>query len=278
MSNKLDQFIFAIKAEIGLALKIGFGVFLFILFFRPFPLTVTDFNNQLLTVSGFGFIVFFSIVLVRVISNWLFKKRVNEDTIFPAYLNGLAVFIICSVAFAIYVYFAGDVKFTLITAFRIIIICLFPPVMLALNDSFRDLKNHNSFLVSEKKKVQQQIEKYEEDHLNRSIDFVSENANETLNLVVADIIYLKSADNYVEIAYLEAGNVRRKLIRNTLKNIELHIRQYSNFLRCHRTCIVNLHFIDKLHRDSTHHWLTIKGIDEGLPVSRQYLLSIREVL
>jgi DNA-binding LytR/AlgR family response regulator len=82
----------------------------------------------------------------------------------------------------------------------------------------------------------------------------------------------------VEIVYKEGTAYRKKLIRNTMKNIELQIRQYSNFIRCHRVCIVNLHFIEKLNRDEHNHWLTIKGLDEPIPVSRQYLLKLREAL
>jgi len=75
---------------------------------------------------------------------------------------------------------------------------------------------------------------------------------------------------------MEGDNYRKKLIRNTLRNIELQIRQYSNFIRCHRICIVNLHYIDKLIRRDSNHWLIIRGFDEQVPVSRQYLLKLKE--
>jgi DNA-binding LytR/AlgR family response regulator len=82
----------------------------------------------------------------------------------------------------------------------------------------------------------------------------------------------------VEIAYSEDANIRKKLIRNTLKNIEIQLKQYSNFIRCHRTYIVNVHYIEKLHHDFSSHWITIKGYPEKIPVSRQYLQKLREIL
>ena len=87
------------------------------------------------------------------------------------------------------------------------------------------------------------------------------------NLLLLETILNKEGDNY-----------KKKLIRNTLKNIELQIKQYSNFLRCHRICIVNLHYIEKLVRYNNNHWLSIKGFEEPVPVSRQYLLKIKEAL
>lgn len=280
MRNKLDRFILRLKPELGLALKIAFGVFLFILFFQPFPLKGPDFNNNLLVISGFGAILFITVVLVRVFSSWIFEinRKINDDAIFPAYFNGLVIFILSAVAISFYARFVGVVAFSFTIAFRIVIICLIPPVVLALNDTFRELKQHNEALVNEKKSIQQQVERFEEDILNKTIEFSSDNNNETLSLTVSEVVFIKSSDNYVEIAYREFDSFKKKLIRNTLKNIEVQIRQYSNFIRCHRTCIVNVHFIQKLHRDSGNQWLSIKGSDEKLPVSRQYLLRIQEAL
>lgn len=280
MRNKLDRFILRLKPELGLSLKIAFGVFLFILFFQPFTLKGPDFNNNLLVISGFSTILFLIVVLVRVFSSWIFEinRKINEEAIFPAYFNGLVIFLLSTVALAFYAHFAGGVALTFTVAFRIFFICLIPPVVLALHDTLRDMKLHNEVLVNEKKSIQQQVERFEEDILNKTIEFSSDNNNETLSLTVSEVVFIKSSDNYVEIAYLELEIFKKKLLRNTLKNIEIQIRQYSNFIRCHRTCIVNVHFIQKLHRDSGNQWLSIKGSDEKLPVSRQYLLRIQEAL
>jgi DNA-binding LytR/AlgR family response regulator len=280
VSNKLDQFILKLKPEHGISLKISFGVFLFILFFQPFPLDGEDFNNHLLLISGYSVILYAIIVIVRVLSSLIFElnRENNGDAIFPEYFNGIIIFLLSVVAFAFYGNYVAGIGFSFTVAFRLIIICLFPPIILSLNDNFRNLKKRNEELVNEKKNIQKQVEKFEEDILNKTIDFNTDTNNETLSLTVNDVVYIKSSDNYVEIVYRDFDSFKKKLLRNTLKNIELQIRQYSNFIRCHRTCIVNVHFIEKLHRSSGNQWLTIKGYDVRLPVSRQYLLRIQEAL
>jgi DNA-binding LytR/AlgR family response regulator len=160
----------------------------------------------------------------------------------------------------------------------VFIISLNPPVILGLYDTIKELRFQNNSLVIEKKIIQKQVEKYEEDYLNKSVEFISENLNENFSLLIAEVIFIRSADNYVEIVYKESEGFKKKLIRNTLKNIEQQTRQYSNFLRCHRICIVNVHYIDKLIRYNENHWLMIKGYHEQLPVSRQYLLKLKESL
>lgn len=280
MSKKLDLFIEELKEELGLLLSISFGIFLFVLFFQPFPFIHFDFNNSLLFVGGLGMIVFLIMVLVRIAIPWVFKRNFSEDnrTILPAYFNSFIILLLSSVAFVFYLRYVGEVDITFFITFKVIIICIAPPLILWIYDLINDLKQQNELLDVEKKIVQKQVDKYQEDILNKSIEFPSENYSENISLRISDVALIKSADNYVEIVYKEGELFKKKLIRNTLKNIEIQIKQYSNFLRCHRVCIVNLHFIEKLNRSDHNHWLTIKGFEEPVPVSRQYLLKLKEAV
>jgi DNA-binding LytR/AlgR family response regulator len=182
------------------------------------------------------------------------------------------------VAFVFYLRYVGSVKISFYIVFKVVLVCFAPPVALKIFDEYKGLYQQNESLVSERKAIQKQIEKYEEDNLNKSIEFISETSIENLTLLIAEVIFIQSADNYVEIVYMDGYNIKKKLIRNTLKNIELQIKQYSNFIRCHRTCIVNMHYIEKLNQDYSSHWITLKGYHEKIPVSRQYLLKLKEAL
>jgi DNA-binding LytR/AlgR family response regulator len=278
MSNKLDHFINDLKEELGLLLSISFGVFLFVLFFQPFPFTNFDFNNTLLFVGGLAGIIFFIMVLGRHTIPGIFQ-RTNPDSdalVLPAYFIGFLILILSSVAFVFYLRYVGMVKITFFITVKAVLICLVPPLILTLFDLINDLKQQNEILSVEKKIMQKQVDKYQEDLLNKSIEFPSENSSDNLSLKISEVALIKSADNYVEIVYKEGDSFKKRLIRNTMKNIELQIKQYNNFLRCHRICIVNLHYIERLNRSNHNHWLTIKGFDEPVPVSRQYLLKLKE--
>jgi DNA-binding LytR/AlgR family response regulator len=280
MSKKLDQIINDFKEELSRLLSISFGVFLFVLFFRPFSFTDFDFNNSLLFVGGLGLIVFLIMVLVRITIPGILRRNnpdVNEFFL-PSFFNGIIIFLLSSLAFVFYLRYVGLVGITFFITFKVVLICLAPPLALALIDLVNELKQQNEVLIVEKKIMQKQVEKYEEDILNKSIEFPSENNSEKLTLQVSEVALIKSADNYVEIIYREGENYKKKLVRNTMKNIEQQIKQYSNFLRCHRVCIVNLHYIEKLNRSNHNHWLTIKGFNEPVPVSRQYLLKLKEAV
>jgi len=280
MNKKFDRFVQLLNREIKLLLSISFGIFLFILFFQPFPLERFDFNNRLLFVAGFGAIVFLFMFLMRVAFSRMIKKNDQNvsKSVLTSYLSSIIILTLCSVAFVFYLRYVGFVSISFYIVFKIVLICLAPPVALKLYDINKVLIQQNESLISERKAIQKQIEKYEEDNLNKSIEFISETGAENLTLLIAEIIFIQSADNYVEIVYMDGDNFKKTLIRNTLKNIELQIKPYSNFIRCHRSCIVNMHFIEKLHQDYSSHWITIKGYQERIPVSRQYLLKLREAL
>jgi len=280
MNKKFDRFVQLLNREIRFLLSISFGIFLFILFFQPFPLERFDFNNSLLFVAGFGAIVFLFMFLMRVAFSRMIQKndQNGSKSVLTSYLSGIIILTLCSVAFVFYLRYVGFVSISFYIVFKIVLICLAPPVALKLYDVNKVLTQQNESLVSERKAIQKQIEKYEEDNLNKSIEFISETGAENLTLLIAEIIFIQSADNYVEIVYMDGDNFKKTLIRNTLKNIELQIKPYSNFIRCHRSCIVNMHFIEKLHQDYSSHWITIKGYQERIPVSRQYLLKLREAL
>lgn len=278
--KKIDELIGDLKDELWLLLSISFGVFIFILVFQPFPFIGFDLNNSLLIVGGLGTIVFVIMVLVRITIPSILRRNNQENSILmlPLYFNGFIILLLSSVAFEFYLRYVGQVSITFFITLKVILICLAPPLVLRLFDLVNDLNLQNESLIVEKKIIQKQVEKYEDNILNKSIEFVSENSTESLSLLISEIAYIKSADNYVEIAYKEGDSYKKKLIRNTLKNIELQIRQYSNFLRCHRICIVNLHYIEKLVRNNNNHWLIIKGFNEQVPVSQQYLLKLKESL
>jgi DNA-binding LytR/AlgR family response regulator len=281
VNKRIDDLIWNIKTEFRLLLSISIGIFLFVLFFQPFPLINSDINNALIFVAGLGGIMFLTLLLVRTLIPWsLRKNRAENDNMdfLPPYLRGFLIFIISTVAFDFYLRFVGSVAITFFLTFKVAVITLSAAVILGIYDTLNNLRQQNASLILEKKLAQKQIEKFEEDYLFKSVEFISENINENFTLPVADVAFIRSADNYVEIVYKEDAGFKKKLIRNTLKNIEQQLKQYSNFLRCHRICIVNIHFIEKLFRDNENHWLSIKGFSGQLPVSRQYLVKLREAI
>lgn len=280
MNNHFQQLIDQLKERFRILLGICLGIFLFVLFFEPFSIYLLDINNRLVFLVGLTVIFFLLMVVVYVVLPHIFKKsRASiQEMLLSSYVKGFILVVINSIALTFYLRYVGLVEMSFLTIFKILVISMVPPIVVGLQDTINKLKQHDAELIIAREKDRHLLEKHKEDVLARTITLYSEGGKETTSLRVADLVYVMSADNYVEIVYKNGEDFEKKLIRNTLKNIQQLLDSYSNFVRCHRTCIVNIHYIDQLKKSHNNYWLSMKSIDKKIPVSRQYLLKIKEVV
>jgi DNA-binding LytR/AlgR family response regulator len=279
VNNRFNQLVTTIKTYLGINAGISLGVFLFILFFQPFPLDRFDFDNKLLFIAGLGAIIFLFLI-IRII--WPRERRINKEEnnelLVSSYPGDFLILVLISVASVFYLRYVGIVGITFFIVFKVVLISMASIIILRVSESFRELQYRNEILKRHQVSIQQQLGKYEDDLLNKSVEIISENRNDNLKLQISDIAFIRSADNYVEIYFREGNEFRKELIRNTLKNIEKQIKPYKRFVRCHRTCIINVHYIDKLNNSVGNYWLSLRDINEKIPVSRQYLLIIKDII
>ena len=108
----LNQFIIHVRKNLGLFLSISFGVFLFVLFFQPFNLDYFEFNNRLIFVAGMATIVFFGMVIIRIIFKSITQKYQQRYSNYelPDYLGSFLMWIIISVALAFYLRYVGLIE------------------------------------------------------------------------------------------------------------------------------------------------------------------------
>jgi len=124
----------------------------------------------------------------------------------------------------------------------------------------------------ESKKRLQQIESGDEQKLNplKSITFKDEKGALQLSILLEDLLYIESADNYVVIHYTTNGKTKTYLLRNSLKNLE-ELLLKTSIGRCHRSFLVNFNRVKVIRR--TKEGLMLE-IDEpntpDIPVSKSY--------
>lgn len=133
-------------------------------------------------------------------------------------------------------------------------------------------------LLSDTHLMQSKLKQFSESYSNKHIEIVSDNESDNFRIQVSEIVYAKSADNYVEIGYHDEGIVKKKMVRNTLRNVELQLAEFNNFIRTHRTSLVNIQYIDKLNKNFNSYWLSLDKTKETVPVSRQYLMAVKDLL
>jgi hypothetical protein len=279
MNQKLVRLFFLIKQDAGLYLGTSLGIFLFILFFQPFPSGNSDLNNWLLFVAGFATIIYIFLILIRIFLRWFIrhKEQIYDEPYIHSGIEEFIIWLLCSVATSFYLRYVGSVHMTFYIAFKVVLICLIPPIVVRYYDRVKILKQENETLLREKESLQDSLHEYEKDNLDKSIEFVSDSINEHVSFQLSNIILVKSADNYVEIICREDSEIRKKIIRSTMKSIEVQLRPYTSFIRCHRTAIVNSCFIRHINKKFGSYSLSMRDFEEEVPVSRQYLYKLKDL-
>ena len=109
------------------------------------------------------------------------------------------------------------------------------------------------------------------------VNFSDEKGVLRLSLRAEDLLYLKSADNYVYIYYLNSKKeIVNYLLRNTLKNIEENIANI-NLIRCHRFYMVNSKNVKLLRKAKDGLLLELDTeMPCEIPVSKTYLSAVSE--
>ncbi|MGM0408003.1 MAG: LytTR family DNA-binding domain-containing protein [Bacteroidota bacterium] len=268
------------KDQFGRLFFISFGVFLFILFFQPFPLEMLDYNNRLLYVLGFGGITFVISCIVLIFLPFFLPKwfKANEWESGPPFILSAFLLILTSTAFAFYIRFVGQNDLSLYILFKLVLVCLIPIFILVMLYKNKSQERIIEILREQNKTYFSIIQKNEKNGGDQAINIFSSNKSDKITLKPKNIILIKSADNYIEIYYLESDAVEKKIVRNTLKDIEQQLNDQKNIIRCHRTSLVNMVYIEKLIRSYSGYSLVVSELDEKVPVSRQYLVPVKSIL
>jgi len=90
------------------------------------------------------------------------------------------------------------------------------------------------------------------------------------SVLTGDILFLESTDNYISVFYLLNGKIQRKLLRNTLKNMEEELKMQS-VIRCHRSFMINTQNIEFAQKKGKFLQLKIKHYESYISVSQKYL-------
>lgn len=91
-----------------------------------------------------------------------------------------------------------------------------------------------------------------------------------------NLLYLESAENYVNIYYLNKGKVSKYLLRDTLKKIEENFSG-TEIIRCHRSYMVNFDKVKVIRKEKEGLQLELDNpLVIDIPVSKTYVNSVMQ--
>ena len=131
---------------------------------------------------------------------------------------------------------------------------------------------HFYFSYKDKERRLLLLEEHQAENVARQsvFSFYDEKHELRLSIKRSELLYLESADNYVCIWYFSKGQLRKFLLRNSLKAMEECLVD-TNVLRCHRSYMVNFDQVKVIRREKEGIFLEF-GIDgvPDIPISKTY--------
>ncbi|MGE0078558.1 MAG: LytR/AlgR family response regulator transcription factor [Bacteroidales bacterium] len=108
------------------------------------------------------------------------------------------------------------------------------------------------------------------------IPFHDEKGELRFSVKIENLLYLESADNYVNIYYIDKDKAARFTLRNTIKRLEDSLKG-TEIIRCHRSYMVNFEKVKILRKDKDELNLELDIPSAiALPVSKTYVQNVME--
>ncbi|GER59282.1 LytTR family DNA-binding domain-containing protein [Patiriisocius marinus] len=216
-----------IKHHLLIALGLAVWIFLFLALTEPLDTNEFKGIEKLLYLPLYGLAGAIAYLLILPLQGFLYRNNINKWTILNELLFTISMFILgllFSRAIYLYVIVPGAKNpYTLgyfISAIYVPAISTILPIILAGRWAFG-------------RYFEKQIE-------DQKIEIEGEGTYEGLRIQLNDLIAVKADDNYIEVAFLNHGVLKKQLIRNKLSKIEIAIPE---LMRTHRSYLINpVHF------------------------------------
>ncbi len=250
-----------------------FVAFVFLNFFEPFGLYYDEsISHEEVFIELFiaMLIAFIILLLLQFVVRVLFK--INKFTPITLFLWFLFEAIFVAFAWSVLEIIGNDFPDSFLDEvlknFVAYTLIMFLPYFLFVSymhvkDVIKKLENENR-------------EKIPESNFIKDITFKDENDTVKLVLKIDNLLFIQSADNYVEVNFFENGVLSKSLLRNSIKKLETAFAN-TPVIRCHRSFIVNTNNIELAKKTSSGFNLTLNQVPEVvIPVSKSYISEIKK--
>lgn len=262
-----------------MATLIGLAIFAVLAVFQPFGTYIFEHNLKYLVLAGYGLLVPLAALVIRESialwrpdyfspARWTFRRELG--------LTGLLV-LLSIVASYFYHHLAiggrlSAAGFLVFMAYALTTALL--PLAVLVIWRFFEVKSHLVASEFSEKLARMPVSS------DPTLVLLGENKFEKLTLLRPELLYLRAADNYVEIFLLKDGQVQRLMLRATLAAIVQQLEGQDSFQQVHRSYVLNFEHRLRLEGKSPAYNLVFEKAPEAgsVPVSRAFIGAVREIL
>lgn len=273
--NKPYPFNDDLKYNSKLIFFISIGVLAFLYLFQPLDVSSLANKQMIYVVVGLGVITFLSLSLNLLILPSLFPKIFLKHiwNIKKEILWNIWILSTISVGYSLYYKALGifDIDFNMIVG--LILIAVIPITGLIIVNQNRKLRSYLELAEGINKKLEEN-KSIEEKLVHFKSDYVKDN----LSIKVSLLLFIRAANNYIEVFWKEGDRHKSQMIRTSLLKVEELLKEHKFIFKCHRSYMVNINFIDKIEGNIQGYKLFFENLDFSIPVSKNFAYKLKELI
>ncbi|MBC7915367.1 MAG: LytTR family transcriptional regulator [Pyrinomonadaceae bacterium] len=260
----------------------GFIVFFIIFFLEPFGFNSVPNELILFHAVLYGLITFVitianMLLLPILLSNSFDEKRwtVGKEILI---MSWHILTISSANAYLTHILYGWNLSFTTFLVFLgyTSAIGIFPIGILVQLKYIALLKKHQQVADTIEPTLFTENESKEQD--NQMVRLLGDYQNEVLEITAHDLLFISTADNYIQVFHSKNNSIVTTFLRSTLKKAEENLNEFPIFFRCHRTFLVNLKKIEHVSGNAQGLKLYLRGHSEFIPVSRSLTQQLKQQL
>jgi len=262
------------------AILVSFYISLFMYFFQPFGLAAFKSEYRSYYEIGYGLVTFMVLSFDLNLTPLVFKSIFKSSTWTVLKQIIWQMWIIFTIGVFNFLYSASFLGFTnyfkafFIFQFFTLLVGIFPVVLVT-------IINQNRLLAKNLKMANDcnnDLPQREQQPNDEKICISSENSKNNFEIQSSNLLYITSFGNYIQAYYLSNGELKKIVLRNTLKQTEDQLKVVHCMIKCHRAFLVNKNKIVQVKGNSQGLRLELEGTDDEIPVSRALSKSLMQVI
>ncbi len=263
-----------LKQNTKLIFLISVVMLLLLFLFQPFDITALSKKEKYFLIGGLIVVTFLALSINLLLIPSIMSQRgiFKKWNVLKEILWNIWIMFTIATGYFIYFGLTGYFAFGFFILVKVLIISAIPVSILIPYNRNRLLRSHLHSALELNKHLEKRA-----NPLPEIVHLKSNYEKDSLSVDVNNLLYVRSAGNYVEVYWEENGKVRFQMVRCTLKNAEEAFREYRFVFKCHRTYIVNLNKIRQVEGSSQGYTLYVGPENHKVFVSRNYIPEFKEL-
>jgi len=261
-----------------IAVLSGLFIALFLLYFEPFNLHLNTDGNKVFHMSFFGcittFVLLFFLFVFPVLLPNLFSDK-NWKLGYQMILNMLILIVIATFN-SIYSNYINSIPFGWDSYWLILsrtsVLGILPIAFITFSDYYLKVKSSLNFVSN----ILENKKEFLKDSKEVTHQISTDLKSETFSFKENDFNYAIAVGNYIDMCSFDENTLKKVTYRVSLSSFEIQLKESSNLIRCHRSCLVNLNKVKNISGNAQGLKLELINQSEIISVSRKYIPVVNQ--